>query len=682
MLNSITQILEQNYMGESEWFSQFFVQEGDKKILKEEDLNEKLFQDLSTVADLFCRSVLIGEYVKDVKSFQKTIKEIKKITSDLYEATLFEENSALSTGSMNFLKIIEESCNTYQEFQKHIEIHTNNSGIEIVFITPKERDQDFINSYNYFSVDLLNNFNNFYLLLSLNQLDHFFDESINYFKSLIQLENRFNSIKSTLPYIGAINEKISFLKYKWKIRQITTLKTLKLRSVQRSYIAGAEVFSINESPQFQSSNHKLSSWKEHLDNHYEYTEHSDYYSRNFKIIVDTPKPNFFQYHFLIKYFKDIDPSFLNLKELIENIELRKEEFAHNDSKDLFYKNYNYSLNNAFSFLVDENNVSEEEINSLKAKIDSLQTRTGNDNFFVDYKFLKYTINKLKNLVKNREPLEINNTVIIEKIEKIRSLIISCENKIEWSVNHHNLLYQLPYDESLVEYFENEHKTTVYYASSFLLPLSVEQSHQEFQNLKLDFQNNHNNHYFLTSLNKEFQVIRELQDKAKTNDKKSIETLSIFTAVISFIVGTVSGFSFITSFVQALIFMLIFSVSLVTFVLLIFTSTKGIERIKNNWKSISIFYGSFLLLLVLLFLYKNLYDDRTELEKLRIKKEISNKKYIDSLNNLQSKEIASLKQQSVNQKMKIDTLDKKLKMSNFKVENLQIINKNIKTTPQK
>lgn len=621
MLHKITEVLIADFVGESEWFSQFFEQKNGQEIFYEQKLKLKLSESLSQIANFFCYSVLSGEYVKDDIAFHELITEIKKISSDQYEATLFKENTQLSTASLNYLKIIEETCNSYEEFHKLIEIRIKNSGIDIVFISPKEKETDFLQTYNYFDSDLVNTYNNFSLLLYLNHLDHLFDESINYFKVLLQLENKFNSIKSALPYVGAIIEKISFLKYKWHIRQITTFKSLKSKAVQRSYIDGSEVLSINETPQFQSANGKLCCWKEHLDNHYGYLEHSDYYLKNFKRIISVEKPCFFEIHFLIKYFKDERPSYINLKEIIECLEDRRKEFVNND--ELFNKNYNYALNNLFSLLVDKTDVDEVEVLTLKEKIDSLQNTTSNDNFFVDSKFLKYNLNKINRLVDDREPLEINNVQILKLIDTIKTLIISCEAKIEWSQNHHNLLYQLPYDESVVEYMENE-KINVYYASSFLLPLSVEQSHKEFHDLKTEFQNNYYNYNILSTLKKEFQVIKELQEKAKSNDKKSIETLSIFTAVISFIVGTVSGFSFIDSFVQALIFMLLFSASLVTFVLLIFTSTKGIESIKKNWIILSCFYLGFVAVLLFLFVYKNEVDDKVELEKLRIEKGIMNK----------------------------------------------------------
>lgn len=192
---------------------------------------------------------------------------------------------------------------------------------------------------------------------------------------------------------------------------------------------------------------------------------------------------------------------------------------------------------------------------------------------------------------------------------------------------------MPYNESLVDYNADD-IDKVYYASSFLLPLSLEQINKEFFDIKIEFQNKFNHFEILSSLNKEFGVIKEIRSKAEESDKKSIETLTIFTAIISFIVGTVSGFSFIDSFVKALIFILIFSISLLTFVLLIFISTKGIDKILNQKKVIISSYIGALVILFLLFTYKNMFDDKFELEKYRASKEIGNKKYIDSLNKIQ------------------------------------------------
>lgn len=379
------------------------------------------------------------------------------------------------------------------------------------------------------------------------------------------------------------------------------------------------------------------------------------------------KNTFQEFHLLIKYFKDVKPNYENLKEVVEKFHKREEEFK--DNYQIFLKNILYALNNQFSLLIEVPSINEQEVFDLKKKIDSLQDKTGFDNFFVDFKFLKFNIQKLNELIVSRDALEVKSE-ITTKIQLIRNLIISCEKKMKWSENHHNLLYQLPYDESLVHYHDNEIIDSVYYASSFLLPLSIEQKQKQFLDLKLEFQEKFNHYEILGTLNKEFSVIKDLKDNVESSDKKSIETLTIFTAIISFIVGTVSGFSFIDSFIKAIIFILIFSFSLMSFVMLIFIATRGLDKIFKYKKTIISSYISFIILLTFLFLYKNLVDDKKELEKIKISKTIDNKKYIDSINVNQQIQLEKIENyiKSVNDK-KIDSLEKnfELKIKQLKLE---------------
>ncbi|KIC61723.1 hypothetical protein [Chryseobacterium taiwanense] len=614
------------------WYHPFFDNIDDPNTLKESELKSFLSDKLNKVSDDLCKSIIVGEYV--YSDVQVTLIEIMSCCNRIYENILFFENIQLHTFTEKFVKIIKDINSAYLKFSKQIVIHISNPNTEIVFTTSKDFSEDSIFSST-FDDEVIQRCLNVFQLIGLANYDHFFDESISYFKSLLNFENRLNATKTPSKYFGIMHDKIVFLKYKWSVRQITTAKYLKTTNHQKGYIIDDELIFIHQQPQFINDISKLKEWKEYLDCHYEFIDNSNFYNSKINhIVINDDSLSLFDTHLLIKYFKDVKPNYQNLKETVEKFASRETEFT--DNKYLFFKDLNYALNNQFSMLIEQSDINDDEVKQLKNKIDSLQNRIGYDNFFVDFKFLKYCIKKLNEFILNREALEVK-AEILSKINEIRNLFISCERKIEWSESHHNLLYQLPYHESLVDYNADD-IDKVYYASSFLLPLSVEQINKEFFDIKIEFQNKFNHFEILSSLDKEFGVIKEIRSKAEESDKKSIETLTIFTAIISFIVGTVSGFSFIDSFVKALIFILIFSISLLTFVLLIFISTKGIDKILNQKKVIISSYLGALGILLLLFTYKNMFDDKFELEKSRALKEIGNKKYIDSLNKIQDVKI--------------------------------------------
>ncbi|AMA49984.1 hypothetical protein [Flavobacterium covae] len=665
MVKNFSDFLNKTFIDEKNWHQQFInIEETTQNILLDEsNLKKYLENNLLELSKLISKSILRGEYI--IVDIETPLKESLNICSTILNDILLIENTKLHEYVENFIAIIKRICSIYLNFFKQVKTYLSNPNTDIVFSTSKEYSSEYdLNIFKNFENEISNKFKEIQKLLVLSAHDHYFDESISYFRSLINFENQINqiNIKEPISFIGAINHKITFLKYKWTIRQITTANELKDYNLNKTYIIDNDLISINQNSSYNPENDKLKEWKEFLENHYDYVRQNSHYSNKINDLLIKEKVSFQEFHLLIKYFKDIKPNYENLKEIVDKFHKREDEFKKDNH--IFLKNILYALNNQFSLLIEEPSVNEQDVVDLKKRIDSLQDKTGFDNFFVDFKFLKFNIKKLDELITSRDALEVKSE-INTKIHLIRSLIISCERKMKWSENHHNLLYQLPYDESLVKY-NNEDFDEVYYASSFLLPLSIEQKEKQFLDLKLEFQEKYNHYEILGALNKEFAIIKELKNNTENSDKKSVETLTIFTAIISFIVGTISGFSFIDSFIKAIIFILIFSFSLMSFVMLIFISTRGIEKIKNYKKIIISTYIGFLIVLSLLFLYKNFVDDKNELEKIKTSKIIDNKKYIDSIYKIQQINIKKIEDEN---KKNIDSIKKvfDLKIESFKIE---------------
>ena len=180
---------------------------------------------------------------------------------------------------------------------------------------------------------------------------------------------------------------------------------------------------------------------------------------------------------------------------------------------------------------------------------------------------------------------------------------------------------------------------VFFASSFVLPpshLEIEKHYKEIEekfnklNSYLEFSLFFNNEtkeiksikenitLFSDNQTKE---INEIKESVKQTDKRSIETLTIFTAIISFIIGNVALFKFIKTFYEALIFILIYAIALSIFVLLIFVSTKGVEEIKSYKKILIWFYAVSILLLGGLFCLRYHFEENERKEVEELKKRI-------------------------------------------------------------
>lgn len=163
----------------------------------------------------------------------------------------------------------------------------------------------------------------------------------------------------------------------------------------------------------------------------------------------------------------------------------------------------------------------------------------------------------------------------------------CIKKFEWTYKSFNILYQFDRNDCSIK-FGNE---MIYFPTSFLLPISVtenklliESKLEAINELKYKFIELKNYNYNAT-----------IEKQIKENEKKSIEMISLFTAVISFIMGSISGFKFIDNIYNAISFVLIFGMCLSIFLILILKLVR-----KDNSYSILEFLPIFILLVILVF----------------------------------------------------------------------------------
>ena len=117
--------------------------------------------------------------------------------------------------------------------------------------------------------------------------------------------------------------------------------------------------------------------------------------------------------------------------------------------------------------------------------------------------------------------------------------------------------------------------------------------------------------------------------------------------------SIGAFKFIETFSQALLFISIFGTSISIFVLLIFTSTKGLKTILNHWY-ILFFYAS--IAFIIYFFILPFYQQDLSRYKLTIQNEqiINNK--LDSIQNISDRKIS-------NQRKELDSLKKIIRLVN-------------------
>jgi hypothetical protein len=179
---------------------------------------------------------------------------------------------------------------------------------------------------------------------------------------------------------------------------------------------------------------------------------------------------------------------------------------------------------------------------------------------------------LKELWKNRRALEtiLNARAIVDECLEI---IQSYEKNVVWSEQNYNYEYIVSVEESLVD-IKSSLLKRLYVASSFVIPLSSKSYRRDFEQIRREF------YTYKTSLEVFENLERDVRDSQKAQ-LRSMETIAIFTSIVTFIAASIPTFKFIDTPTQAAIFMLALACSLGFFVLLIVIVSRGIHKLKDH-----------------------------------------------------------------------------------------------------
>lgn len=591
-INDIQKFLETKFP--NKWINNYLSDDylSDEKCLDKESLGKEhlksdaLKKDAINVVDYafnrFCVSTLKGEYISDENLFD----DIKKLDSFLDKNfDILIESPPIQNEILNLVKeklvgTIKVFTKIYLNFLKLLETRHKHPQLDVISVSnpsirkfiPKEADDNILQKLNFY-----------HFLVLLSKYDHLFSDTIEFYENIIQLENAIAGNKIVCKYRIVLKEKIQFLKYKWETRH-RTLFGGKTNTI-KGYIVDNELFISTEKPVNATNNEKLILWKEHIESHYEigdwrYKIHLDVNEMDISKIESL---SILEIHKLIKYYKDVKPNYSNLSEIVGYLKEKTDK----EQKYTYNKIYNYALNNQFSLLLEQKDLDEKDIITLKKRIENFQSKCKTDNFFVEYKYITHLIKKVEYEYENRK--EFDKIEPTKKIlKKLDELIESCGNKLIWSQNHYNHLFQLPYEESLIPSNLKE-LPKIYYASSFVLPLPVEDSQKAFNSIDKKYNKLNVLVSSVSSLNKEFDTIEDLKNSLKTNDFKSLEIIGVFTAIVAFVLASIPSFKFITNFNQAALFTSILACSLFLLAFTILSFTRGIKEVKKINGSLYLFF---------------------------------------------------------------------------------------------
>lgn len=515
-------------------------------------------------------SILSGEYIENEK-LKGEIESInpKKIIQSIPVIDSFEiRNIEFQENCHDFVSALTISLQLYSTFIDSVNIDYTSDKIDFLYKFnlkfEREVKKESVTFYKN-QLDFL--FNN----INISYLDLFPNNEIEYFKNLIEAKDSVENSDLSFEDIKEIqNAKINLLMHKWKLRKIED---------NPSSIYFFKDGNIDSIEDFDSNHSKIKEWDSYLNNHYQIKS-------NWKHKIESEVKPFknkvlgglklIQIHQLIKYYKDITKNSEKLKEISKYFIEKDSSNLKNYDKYVFDIITNYAVNNEYSLYLETCKDLDELFLEYK---ETKEKQKGNAlNYFIQF----------KTLIKGTELFssDLLKGINYNSIKKYKNIINQFDlilqeykaNK-EWSEINYNYIFLLPFDESIIEIENNENISKFFMASSFVLPPEIDKINNQFDFISQKINELKVQVNSIELLKKDLVKIEDLNKELEKRDFKSIEIISIFTAIITFVLSSIPGFKFVEDIHQALLFMLALASSLGIFVILILFSTRGF---KNNW----------------------------------------------------------------------------------------------------
>lgn len=562
-----------------------------KKILSDSTVFEferilPLIKKAETVISLLFDSILQGEYIccPKIKEIINSLKEefdLSLVGSDIeYFIQTKEalEDKELVIRLKEYVFQINNIFDVYLLFVK-----------EIIFLFQEEKDYIPIRSYlryNQGNVSELFIFN-----ISLCFMEIFLDENINNCYRIEELKKKINDIKH-IPFLSSQKEKAlkkaDFLLFKW---------------YKRAELNGAKNHLIVDGDEsIETYEEKISGygneWKREVDyiNHH-YLENKNEIVKSFRKIKNKKIESltYREIHLYIKYYKDIEENLVKLDEIIDYLcDWKEDENISDVEKNIRFVVYNYAINNRFS-LFSKNC---EDKNSLFKEYEKI--KGDSKNYFPQYKFiqkaiflLQQDINKKINVLseESNEKTKLFPTDDIEYyVKKIDNVYNKYKTNIEWSLEHTYIIFKVGFKEAFID------KIFIY--SSFVLPAPNKEAKDKFDTIKNDYQILKSQIEPLNRVGSLLIKTEKINEEIKKRDVKTIELMGLFSTIIAFVMGSIPGFQFVESIWSAILFLLVFSTGLISFLLVLILITRYNGGVfKEHKGKITVFYIGVLILIV-------------------------------------------------------------------------------------
>ena len=554
-------------------------------------------------------SILIGEFVSE--SINEQIQNIKDSLDFLAEIeSKLSQNpniNNITKGEVNKFKDqiqeIQNILSYYLLFSEDIQIILQNPEKDEIFNPSKAKYQSDKDS------DILRLFS---LNLSLCFLDFLFTEKQDCYQEIVSIKDYLTILldNSSFPIITEqiekMNKKATFLLFKW---------------CKRAELSDILLFNENKINEYKEEFKNKDNFEDiilYIENHYD--ENKSKLKRAFNELKKNKDNKFDKFtcqdiHLYIKYYKDIEKDVAKLDKIINWLKNWKKKSVDSYEKIIRNAIYNYACNNRFSLFA-------EECKDKRELYKVYKNISNNDkNFFLQYKLIK----RVTQLI-NDELKENSTSITLAQIEEIEPLLKNIEEEykeykknIQWIVEHIYFIYRVSFEECIID------KIFIY--SSFLLPLDIRKSKNDYEIVSDDFR-------VLKSQIEPLKRIVQFDEKIEKRDTKTIELMGLFSAIIAFVMGSIPTFQYMKNIYDVGIFFVAFASSLISFLLVLLLITRKTRINRRFWYQLILIVIFYIAMIVFTTYLSNKKDTtqtiQLQTEKTIIEEKITSNKAIDTL----------------------------------------------------
>ncbi|WP_320054548.1 hypothetical protein [uncultured Acetobacteroides sp.] len=245
--------------------------------------------------------------------------------------------------------------------------------------------------------------------------------------------------------------------------------------------------------------------------------------------------------------------------------------------------YVYLYNNILSLKLKDRVVTFEELLEIYRNTLALQSKKSIKNYFPFLKISECINRIVRNKISSLNEVELRRYLSL--LNKSNERLV--EN-FEWSKNHLKRSFQPFFSECRVNFGD----ISIFTASAYIVPIDYTFVEEQFRKVKEDSALSRG---FVDTLRLNSRLIENTADKKieklqvenRELLKKNVEVLSIFAAIVLFVVGNIQLFIQLTTLKSALMFMLVFAYAISMFVLLIRLTTRNYHDIRKGigWKKV-------------------------------------------------------------------------------------------------